>query len=167
VDYHNDIDLLYANGQTTENILKWGTDSGKLRMTLFTGSSRVAEHLVHVTNGRIKLEDAGFDWKIMGLDGSNFTDKEIRFAAHVCDQDAFAASGQKCSSQSILFAHKSWIDRNLIKYFEEFSKRRNVEDLTIGPVLTWTNERIQKHLDEVLSIPKSKLIFGGKKIEGK
>jgi len=47
-------------------------------MTLFTGSSHVAEHLIHVTNGRIKLEDAGFDWKIMGPDGDNFTDKEIK-----------------------------------------------------------------------------------------
>lgn len=38
------------------------------QMTLFTGSSRVAEKLAVDLKGRIKLEDAGFDWKILGPD---------------------------------------------------------------------------------------------------
>jgi len=38
------------------------------RMTLFTGSSRVAEKLTVDLKGRVKLEDAGFDWKILGPD---------------------------------------------------------------------------------------------------
>lgn len=37
-------------------------------MTLFTGSSRVAEKLAADLKGRVKLEDAGFDWKILGPD---------------------------------------------------------------------------------------------------
>ncbi|KAI3704024.1 hypothetical protein L1987_74229 [Smallanthus sonchifolius] len=37
-------------------------------MTLFTGSSTVADRLAYDLNGRIKLEDAGFDWKILGID---------------------------------------------------------------------------------------------------
>lgn len=37
-------------------------------MTLFTGSSRVAEKLTDDLKGRIKLEDAGFDWKVLGPD---------------------------------------------------------------------------------------------------
>jgi 1-pyrroline-5-carboxylate dehydrogenase len=37
-------------------------------MTLFTGSSRVAEKLAADLNGQVKLEDAGFDWKILGPD---------------------------------------------------------------------------------------------------
>lgn len=37
-------------------------------MTLFTGSSKVAEKLTVDLKGRIKLEDAGFDWKILGPD---------------------------------------------------------------------------------------------------
>lgn len=37
-------------------------------MTLFTGSSRVAEKLAANLKGRVKLEDAGFDWKILGPD---------------------------------------------------------------------------------------------------
>jgi 1-pyrroline-5-carboxylate dehydrogenase len=33
-------------------------------MTQFTGSSKVAEILAKDLHGRIKLEDAGFDWKV-------------------------------------------------------------------------------------------------------
>ena len=38
------------------------------RMTQFTGSKRVAELLARDLHGRVKLEDAGFDWKILGPD---------------------------------------------------------------------------------------------------
>ncbi|GKD65857.1 hypothetical protein Tco_1307965 [Tanacetum coccineum] len=41
---------------------------GKTTDDLFTGSSRVADKLADDLNGRIKLEDAGFDWKILGPD---------------------------------------------------------------------------------------------------
>lgn len=50
----------------------------KPRMTLFTGSSRVAEKLAVDLNGRIKLEDAGFDWKILGPDVHEVTITNFR-----------------------------------------------------------------------------------------
>lgn len=34
------------------------------RMTQFTGSSHVAEMLAKDLHGKIKLEDAGWDWKV-------------------------------------------------------------------------------------------------------
>ena len=49
------------------------------------------------------LEDAGFDWKILGPDVAN-----LDYIAWQCDQDAYACSGQKCSAQSLLFMHKNW-----------------------------------------------------------
>ena len=49
------------------------------------------------------LEDAGFDWKVLGPDVS-----ELDYVARQCDQDAYACSGQKCSAQSILFMHENW-----------------------------------------------------------
>lgn len=49
------------------------------------------------------LEDAGFDWKILGPDVSNEAYIEWQ-----CDQDAYACSGQKCSAQSVLFMHSNW-----------------------------------------------------------
>lgn len=44
-------------------------------------SSVVAEKLAKDLNGRIKLEDAGFDWKILGPDVHNFD-----YVAWTCDQ---------------------------------------------------------------------------------
>lgn len=36
-------------------------------------------------SGRVKLEDAGFDWKLLGPDV-----QEVDYVAWVCDQDAYA-----------------------------------------------------------------------------
>lgn len=49
------------------------------------------------------LEDAGFDWKVLGPDVS-----DVDYVAWQSDQDAYACSGQKCSAQSILFMHENW-----------------------------------------------------------
>lgn len=58
------MDFLYADGPTMQQILV----KGKVKNTLFTGSSTVGEHLAKVLAGKIKLEDGGYDWKIMGPD---------------------------------------------------------------------------------------------------
>ena len=34
--------------------------------------------------------------------------QEVDYVAWVCDQDAYACSGQKCSAQSMLFMHEVW-----------------------------------------------------------
>jgi len=47
-------------------------------MTLFTGSQAVGDKLIGVTGGRIKLEDAGFDWKILGPDGHSVSEHEVK-----------------------------------------------------------------------------------------
>ena len=59
-----DLDLLYSDGPTCEKILV----KGKSNMTLFTGSSKIGEHLMKKLDGRVRLEDGGFDWKILGPD---------------------------------------------------------------------------------------------------
>ena len=41
---------------------------GGARMTCFTGSFEGAEKLSQVLHGKLKVEDAGFDWKILGPD---------------------------------------------------------------------------------------------------
>jgi len=41
-----------------------------------------------VLNGRIKIEDAGFDWKVLGPDII-----DLDLIAHISDQDAYAFSG--------------------------------------------------------------------------
>lgn len=58
---------------------------------------------------QVYLEDAGFDWKILGPDV-----RDLEYVAWVADQDAYACSGQKCSAQSILFMHDHWVNAGKI-----------------------------------------------------
>ncbi|CAN4100434.1 unnamed protein product [Withania somnifera] len=152
----DDVDFINSDGKTMNKLLV----EAKPRMTLFTGSSRVAEKLADDLNGRIKLEDAGFDWKILGPDVN-----EVDYVAWVCDQDAYACSGQKCSAESILFVHENWGKSSLIDKMTEFAARRKLDDLTVGPVLTVTTEEMLDHAKKLLQIPGSRLLFGGEALQ--
>ncbi|XP_020268073.1 probable aldehyde dehydrogenase, partial [Asparagus officinalis] len=147
-----DVDFINSDGITMNKLLM----EAKPQMTLFTGSSRVAEKLAADLKGRVKLEDAGFDWKILGPDV-----QEVEYVAWVCDQDAYACSGQKCSAQSMLFMHENWDSTILISMMKGLAERRKLQDLTIGPVLTVTTESMMEHINNLLQIPGSKLLFGG------
>lgn len=59
-----DMDFIHCDGPVMEKILK----QADVKMTLFTGSSRVGEHLVKQLKGKVRLEDGGYDWKILGPD---------------------------------------------------------------------------------------------------
>ncbi|XP_020250915.1 delta-1-pyrroline-5-carboxylate dehydrogenase 12A1, mitochondrial-like [Asparagus officinalis] len=147
-----DVDFINSDGITMNKLLM----EAKPQMTLFTGSSRVAEKLAADLKGRVKLEDAGFGWKILGPDV-----QEVEYVAWVCDQDAYACSGQKCSAQSMLFMHENWDSTKLISMMKGLAERRKLQDLTIGPVLTVTTESMMEHINNLLQIPGSKLLFGG------
>lgn len=151
-----DLDFINSDGKTMNKLLL----EANPRMTLFTGSSRVADKLAVDLKGRIKLEDAGFDWKILGPDV-----QEVDYVAWVCDQDAYACSGQKCSAQSMVFMHENWFKSSLISRMKDLAARRKLEDLTIGPVLSFTTEAMLEHMNKLLQIPGSELLFGGKVLE--
>lgn len=151
-----DVDFINSDGKTMNKLLL----EANPRMTLFTGSSRVAEKLALDLKGRVKLEDAGFDWKILGPDV-----QEVDYIAWVCDQDAYACSGQKCSAQSILFMHENWSSTSLISKMKSLAERRKLEDLTVGPVLTVTTETMLEHMNNLLKISGAKLLFGGEALE--
>ncbi|XP_027331582.1 probable aldehyde dehydrogenase isoform X1 [Abrus precatorius] len=151
-----DVDFINSDGKTMNKLLL----EGNPRMTLFTGSSKVAEKLANDLNGRVKLEDAGFDWKILGPDVH-----QEDYIAWVCDQDAYACSGQKCSAQSLLFMHENWSSTSLIRKMKDLAERRKLADLTIGPVLTFTTDSMLEHTNKLLEIPGSKLLFGGQPLE--
>lgn len=76
-----DIDYIYSDGPVMNELAVRG-DS---RMCLFTGSQAVAEKLTLDLRGRVKLEDAGFDWKVLGPDVS-----EMDYVTWQADQDACA-----------------------------------------------------------------------------
>jgi 1-pyrroline-5-carboxylate dehydrogenase len=125
-------------------------------MTQFTGSSGVAEHLSRQLAGRIKIEDAGFDWKILGPD----VPADAKLRAHVawqCDQDAYAATGQKCSAQSILFVHDNWMRAGILDELAQRASQRKLADLTVGPVLTHTTANIIEHARRLASIPGARI----------
>jgi 1-pyrroline-5-carboxylate dehydrogenase len=79
-----DLDLIHCDGPVMEKILT----KSNVRMTQFTGSSNIAERLAVKLHGKVKLEDAGFDWKILGPDPH-----DIDGVAWNCDHDAYTYSG--------------------------------------------------------------------------
>jgi 1-pyrroline-5-carboxylate dehydrogenase len=154
-----DVDLIHSTGEVMGQLVS----TEAFRSIQFTGSSRVAELLSEMTRGKVWIEDAGFDWKILGPDAR---ESELAYVAWQCDQDAYASSGQKCSAQSILFAHQNWLDLGLVDAIKTLAARRSVEDLTVGPVLTVSTQRMIDHTEALLAIPGAKLLFGGKPLEG-
>lgn len=143
-----DVDFINCSSSTMHGLMK----DANPRMTLFTGSQKVAELLANDLNGRIKLEDAGFDWKILGPDVPD--SNGINHVAYQCDQDAYAArydtytsmiiinsinslnyellslihqnSGQKCSAQSILFIHENWKKVDIESKIRDLAAKRYV-----------------------------------------
>lgn len=156
----SDIDLIHCRGERMGDFIDSAKD--RVRMVQFTGSSQVAEIVARKVNGAVRLEDAGFDWKIIGPD---FDERWIDYVAWQSDEDAYNASGQKCSAQSILFVHENWSEA-LLPRLETLALRRSLADLSIGPVLSWTNARIKQHIDAVLEVPGAKLMFGGSPVTG-
>jgi len=61
--------------------------------------------------------------------------------------------------------HKNWSSSGLLEKMKKLSERRKLEDLTIGPVLTVTTEAMTEHMNNLLKIPGSKVLFGGEPLE--
>ncbi|CAD8062267.1 unnamed protein product [Paramecium primaurelia] len=154
-----DVDMLFGNGEATEFILR----QGNFRNTQFTGSSKVAEHLTKVLNGKIRIEDAGFDWKILGPDIPDIDTQN--YVAWQSDQDAYGSTGQKCSAQSILFVHENWVKAGFLDKIKQLASTRNLKDLSNGPIITWNNTQIKQHIENILKIPQSKILFGGQELK--
>lgn len=61
-----------------------------------------------------------------------------------------------------MFAHENWMKAGIIDKIKALAARRKLSDLTVGPVLTWDNQKIKSHIDSILALPGTKLLFGGK-----
>jgi 1-pyrroline-5-carboxylate dehydrogenase len=155
-----DLDMIHCGGRTMGKLIEAARDD--IRLVQFTGSSQVAEATSVAVNGAVRIEDAGFDWKVIGPD---FDTAWVDYVAWQSDEDAYNASGQKCSAQSILFVHDNWADALLPK-LGPLAARRSLENLSLGPVLTWNNEQIQAHVDAVMAAPGAELMFGGSPLVG-
>jgi len=154
-----DVDLIHCGGSEMGKLLS--AAKGDLKLVQFTGSSEVAERISDQFNGAVRLEDAGFDWKILGPDCDPGW---LDYVAWQCDQDAYNATGQKCSAQSILLVHRNWAS-DLLPRLGKLAAQRKLDDLTLGPVLSWTTERMLAHVNAVKAIPGAQLLFGGRPLE--
>eukprot|EP00922_Rhytidocystis_sp_ex-Travisia-forbesii_P010666 GHVS01015624.1.p1 GENE.GHVS01015624.1~~GHVS01015624.1.p1 ORF type:complete len:564 (-),score=64.88 GHVS01015624.1:327-2018(-) len=152
-----DMDFINTRGPVMGQLV----EQAQLRLLQFTGSSEVAHQLGKTMNGRMRIEDAGYDWKILGGDVI-----DMEYVAWQCDQDAYAMSGQKCSAQSLLAAHTNWIKAGLVDKLKELAARRSLGDMTCSPVLSHTNKQISDHVQALASLPGSKVLFGGRPLEG-
>ena len=155
----DNLDFIHCGGRTMGELIA----TAPFRTTQFTGSCEVAEGLARETHGKVRLEDAGFDWKIFGPDVPTTT-HDVEYIAWVADQDAYACSGQKCSAQSICFIHENWMRRhpsgrkhmdsmggsrggdipseNLVDRMAALASHRKLSDLSIGPVSQLTNNQL-------------------------
>ncbi|KAG9394128.1 1-pyrroline-5-carboxylate dehydrogenase [Carpediemonas membranifera] len=152
----NAIEMIHCSGCTMGAIV----EKAQPRMLQFTGSSGVAEELSRITNGKIKIEDAGFDWKILGPDAD-----DVEYKAWCADNDAYAFGGQKCSAQSILFMHEAYDKTDFLARFEHYAGTRSFEELSIPPVLSHTSADIKAHQDKLVAMG-GKVVFGGKAVDG-
>ncbi|CAD7969906.1 unnamed protein product [Amoebophrya sp. A120] len=157
----NDVNLLHGTGVGTSQLVKAAASSKILRCMQFTGSNKIARELLAVTEGKVKIEDAGFNWKVFGPDVDVAL---VDYIAWMCDQDAYANCGQKCSATSILILHKNWSDCDLVGKMKKIASERTLEKLTVTPVLTQTTEQMLSHLAKLQQIPGAKLLFGGKEL---
>lgn len=73
------------------------------RLIQFTGSSQVAEHLSKITHGKVRIEDAGFNWKVLGPDVKDFE--------YVCWQSdqMHILPVIKNAAGSVVFVHENWL----------------------------------------------------------
>jgi 1-pyrroline-5-carboxylate dehydrogenase len=60
-----------------------------------------------------------------------------------------------------MFVHKNWRKTDILEKMQTQSRKRNLADLTIGPVLSWNNEQIKEHVDAILELEGAELLFGG------
>jgi len=155
-----DVDLIHCSGSYMEHFIITAKD--KIRQLQFTGSSSVAETSAITMRGKIAIEDAGFNWKIFGPD---FNPMYLDWVAYQCDQDAYAASGQKCSAQSITFVHDNWGEA-LVSRLKDLARARTLGNLTIGPVLTWKNDEMLEHVAKLAALDNARVLFGGNPLKG-
>jgi len=150
-----DVDFLNCQGPVAQQVI---TDT-PVRLTQFTGSSRVGELLSEATRGKVRLEDAGFDWKVIGPDVG-----DVDYVAWQNDQDAYASLGQKCSAQSICFMHENWKDTGLVEKMKTMAEARKLDDLTVGPTLTVSTGQFLEHTNKLAGIPGASILWGGKEM---
>eukprot|EP00958_Prasinococcus_capsulatus_P018043 scaffold2088_cov399-Prasinococcus_capsulatus_cf.AAC.11 len=61
--------------------------------------------------------------------------------------------------------HEEWTKTHLLARMEELAMARNLTDMTVGPILTVTNDQVMKHIDELSSIDGVEILWGGQLLQ--
>lgn len=64
-----------------------------------------------------------------------------------------------------MFMHRNWRKTGLLEKMAEQAGRRSLSNLTIGPILTWNNEKIKAHIDAILELDGAEILFGGEPLK--
>lgn len=64
-----------------------------------------------------------------------------------------------------MFMHKNWKKTDLLEKWQSQAAKRSLKNLTVGPVLSWSNDRIKAHLDAVLELDGAQVLWGGKPLK--
>ena len=151
--------VILANADRDDSAKLFEKCKDVIRLVQFTGSSNVAEKLLQQFHGKVKIEDSGFNWKILGPDV-----QQVDFVVSQIDQDSFATSGQKCSCQRLLLMHSNWKQAGVLEKLAIRTAGRKLSDLTISPIMSVTNQDIETRIKDLLTLSGSQIIVGGKKV---
>lgn len=61
--------------------------------------------------------------------------------------------------------HENWVKAGFESKIAKLAAGRKLSDLTVGPVLTVTTERMLQHIEALLKLPGARIAFGGKVLE--
>lgn len=131
----------------------------RIRMGLFTGSSHTFESMMDAGSRGWLGETSGVNWKLFGPYTGIVGDVDLQ--GNLTEGDAFSRSGQKCSALRLMFVHRTWVEAGLIEGIVERAGNRNLDDLTLAPVLTWATDRLLGRVHDLLSIDGATIVCGG------
>jgi 1-pyrroline-5-carboxylate dehydrogenase len=64
-----------------------------------------------------------------------------------------------------MFMHKNWRKTDLLDKMKMQAGKRSLDNLTCGPVISWSTEKIQAHVDACMELDGAQLLFGGKPLK--
>lgn len=59
-----------------------------------------------------------------------------------------------------MFVHSNWIKAGFLDKIKNLASRRNFKDLTLSPLLSLTNDQFHGHINSILQMPGTSLLFG-------
>lgn len=58
--------------------------------------------------------------------------------------------------------HKNWNKTDFLEKWTNQTAKRNLNDLSICPILSWNNKKLKEHTDAVMELDGAKMVIGGK-----